>query len=470
MNIYILTVFFILMLILSYNFFDKELVHPAVIFSFMYTICIFSTIYNIEKWNVSISPKTMFLLMLGSLEFIGICFFVKRYFKKKHKTPAVVKYKKSSNTNSIMIALLVGYSIINIGLLIYFVYQIAGQFGEIHSFTEALSLFKTHTSYSNDASLPHFLSLMFKVMELSSYICIYLFFRNVIYFNSKNILFSILQNIYFLFVPLLYIIKELLSSSRITILQLLFASVVLGFLIWYQKNNWNRIVSLKFILSLGLVGAVGLCCFYFSASFIGRSNNKNMLDYITAYSGGSIECLNQYLQYPNPVDDSNIIGNETFYPLIRSLDKYGITNFNIENQQTAHLSFRYYKDTMIGNVYTAYRRWHHDFGILGVLILNGVMAFTISFLYYFFKYNGYKFYREYLLIVYSYIIYSVFLHPIDSYFYTTIFQVTFFTNLVLFFILFLLLTRVQIDIKQRRILYNDHIISIKNIKNYLRGE
>ena len=462
MLIYLLVVFFLALTYVSYKVFDMELSNPAVIFSFMYFISSFCALLNINNFNIKLAPETFLLLFLGAIEFVLICYFVKKFFQQKYKLNTFLKQDTPYVDRKNVIILSV-YSVILIVLLLYNIVLIANQYGEYNSFSGALSIFKTQTSYSNSVSLPHYLNLMFKVMELSSYILIYCFLSNIICNEELNIIERFKKNMLYLTIPVLYIIKELLSSSRITILQLSFATLVMGLIIWYSRYNWGQKIGLPFLITLSLVGVLGLGAFYSSAALIGRANSKNLVDYITAYAGGSIECLNQYLQHPNPVDNSDIVGNETFYPLIRSLDKYKITNFDIENKQTAHLSFRYYFSQMIGNVYTAYRRWHHDFGYFGVSILNGFMSLVFSICYYCFKFKKNNNHMGLYLSVYSYIVYALFLHPIDSYFYTTVFQLTFITNIILFIFLYVLLFYVKFDKNSKQILFNN-----KNIGFFLK--
>ena len=241
--------------------------------------------------------------------------------------------------------------------------------------------------------------------------------------------------------PALYIVKELICSSRITVLSMLLGTVTVTIIFWSQKNDWKKKISLKAIGIVLSIGIVGMVLFYLSASLIGRVNEKNMFQYITTYAGGSIECLDHYVRFPYEEEKSDIVGNETFYMLIQSLDKYHITHTHIAEKQTAHLSFRYYYDSMIGNVYTAYRRWHHDFGWLGILILNGFMAVVFAIGYYIHKYRPNIKFNELLTVVYMYLVYCVYMHCIDSYFYTTVFQVTFVTNLILFTIIYYVLYR-----------------------------
>jgi len=163
--------------------------------------------------------------------------------------------------------------------------------------------------------------------------------------------------------------------------------VIIAIILWSQKKNWKSRIAFKNIGIIVAVGVVGMVLFYLSASLIGRSNDKNLFKYVTTYAGGSIECLNHYVIFPIEGEKSDIVGNETFYTLLQSLDKYKITHTNIAEKQTAHLSFRYYYDSMIGNVYTAYRRWHHDFGWIGIIVLNGIMAAVFAVGYYIHKYK-----------------------------------------------------------------------------------
>ena len=48
-----------------------------------------------------------------------------------------------------------------------------------------------------------------------------------------------------------------------------------------------------------------------------------MVDYITLYAGGSIECFNRFMQDENK-QDSEIFGEESFYYLVKNLYDYNI--------------------------------------------------------------------------------------------------------------------------------------------------
>ncbi|MFU7518193.1 hypothetical protein, partial [Clostridium sp. HCS.1] len=74
---------------------------------------------------------------------------------------------------------------------------------------------------------------------------------------------------------------------------------------------------MKSIITIGIIGILVLVIFYLSASWVGRINNKNIIDYITLYCGGSIENLNLFIK--SPPEASSIWGKESFYYLIKNL-------------------------------------------------------------------------------------------------------------------------------------------------------
>ena len=160
--------------------------------------------------------------------------------------------------------------------------------------------------------------------------------------------------------------------------------------------------------------------FYYSAGLVGRINKKGMLDYITYYIGGSIECFNQWVQ--NSDSPTVVAGEYTFGRTIRDLNKLGILDYEINNKN--YSKFIYHDGQMVGNIYTSYRSWMHDWGIIGIVILQAILAIVINVLYNMIKYSKYReTITNYLIITYGYLIYTIFLHPIDSYFYLETFTI-----------------------------------------------
>ena len=166
-----------------------------------------------------------------------------------------------------------------------------------------------------------------------------------------------------------------------------------------------------------------------------------MFEYITFYVGGSIECLNQYVKEPV---ETKIAGEETFHNLLTNLNDMHITNLDLNS--SIHLEFRYYGKTMIGNIYTAYRRWIHDFGYIGALILNGFMAVFFNVFYNKIKYGNYKKEKTILMIIiYSYMSYSIYYHPLDSIFYNEFISRAFILFMFILLITYIIIMNIEFD-------------------------
>lgn len=346
-----------------------------------------------------------------------------------------------------MVILVCLYDVVVLGLLIYNVLHIASQFGEYSNFTEALRLFKYNTSYNINAQIPHYMNLLGKPVIIFAYIFLYIYLRIIIQEKGKMHT-KIFKYLYYLIPVLTYIFYEFTASNRLTILSLCIGAVVMAVILWNQKHNWNRIIKIKTIGQMLLGAICGLILFYYSAALIGRVNSKGIVDYITLYCGGSIECLNRFMQ--DPPEKSNIIGKETFYYFIRNLDDYGI--IKLDEKYPIHLEFRYSRNNMIGNIYTAYRRWIYDFGIPGMIILQAIMAAFYQIFYEKIKKNSRKGKDvDLLTILYGYMAYPLFLHPIDGYLYLLTIRLAFITTLVMYLLAYIVLIKTKIEDKKIKI-------------------
>ena len=312
---------------------------------------------NVKEWNIHLANKTFLILFIGTIEFVAVVWLVEKLFRSK----CTVEHKNEefAAINKYIMALLIVYSIVVIALTIYNVLKIADALEHIiHSHRHRL--IKAHTSYSMMTSLPHYLSLMFKFVRIIIILLYYSLMLNMLYILTEKKKENYSNQV------ILFNFRVIIYNKRIDMFKQNFHikyvrwSGYNSIILWSQKKNWKSRIAFKNIGIIVAVGVVGMVLFYLSASLIGRSNDKNLFKYVTTYAGGSIECLNHYVIFPIEGEKSDIVGNETFYTLLQSLDKYKITHTNIAEKQTAHLSFRYYYDSMIGNVYTAYRRWHHD--------------------------------------------------------------------------------------------------------------
>ena len=409
--IYLLCLVFLFLLVICYFIFKKELATPSIILCFVYLVSSICACLNVDEWGIKLSNKTFLVFVLGAIEFILINFIVFKFFKVKNKANSKYHFNEIK-INRILLILLIIYDIIVLFLLYKNVLNIANRYGEYSSFSQALTIFKNHTSYNKDASLPGYLTILMKPIVAGAYVSIYIFLNNI--FASKNkIKVSIKNNFIYLIFPILYIIQRFMESNRGSILNLFVSLVVLLIIMWSIRNQWKKIVSIKSILKLIVCAIVGLLLFYYSASLVGRINNKNLYRYVTYYVGGSIECFNRWFDFPDRIESFR--GEYTFARTVNDLNQLHITDKKVINKN--YSKFVYYKGKMVGNIYTAYRSWIHDFGIIGMIVLQAIYSFVISVLYYLVRYGKSNKWYPYKIIIYGYLSYTIFMHPIDSYFY-----------------------------------------------------
>lgn len=449
--IYILLVIFIAMLIGTYYLFDKEVIEPAIIFVSAYSLSIFCACLNVTKWNIKLSPITFLILLIGALEFITISYCIHKNYKnkdlKKSKKISEIKITKGKLNLSIFISSLA------LILLIYNVIYIANKYGNYNNYnniSEMLRIFKDYTSYKGIVKLNFIVRTLLKIVIANAYINIFIFINNIIVSKKKTIE-KIKENIKYIICPIIYLICSLLQSNRSGVIDYTLMILTMSLILYLMKSNWKEKIKVKKLMIIGIIFSIILVLFYLIAGLVGRENEKNMFDYITFYVGGSIECLNQYVKSPVK---TKVIGEETFHNLLTNLNTMHITDFDLN--PSIHLEFRYYKKTMIGNIYTAYRRWIHDFGYIGALVLNGIMAIFFNIFYNKIKYNNYKKEKIMLLIIiYSYMSYSIYYHPLDSIFYNEFVSRAFVLLMFILIAVYMIIMNIRLDFKTKELVYKN---------------
>lgn len=433
-----LIIFFTTMTLFSYYKMGKELISPSIIFSGMYTISIFIAWLNRDNWGINYSISAFLVLLMGGIEFVLIGYFISYLFEKKDikkEFKKKCKFEVIKNKTVVISFILTVYSIIVVIVLLKNVLDLASQFGDYASLSEALGIYRSRTSYTLQASLPSYVTILQKPLIAGAYINSYLLISDIVSIGlfKKN---KFWKRIVVAAPIVMYCVMRLAESSRGPILNLLFGCIFLYFFSWYKKNNWERSFPLKGIVFMIFFLLIGVLAFYLSASLIGRTGFTSLSSYISTYFGGSIETFNRFM-IDRP-QNKGIFGEETFYHLIADLDRLGITNYSITSFRNAHLEYVYNGDVFIGNVFTAYRRWIYDFGLGGAFVLQGIMAVAFNYSYFHIKrLSLYGIVASSRTVFYSYFVYCVFNHIIDGNFYLETFSYsTVGTLLVLAFMCF----------------------------------
>lgn len=444
--IYILLVFFILMAIVMYFLSNKEILSPGMIFCLVYIASIISAILNIKKWNINIHTNTFMVFFIGTLIFCSISILFNLVYKKRSKEKITTQHLERMNSSNFFsknliidnykTAFIIIFDIIVLCVMVAYIHKFATKYGSFSSFSEMLNIYRKFSSYQGtDEAFPFIMRQLIKVLQFSGFIFIYIFIRNII---SSPCTFK--KNLVYLIPVFFTILQSLMVSERLKVLQLTATAVFLFYFLWNQKQSWKPKFNIKFLLILISVFVVLLLGFYGIRLFIGRTSQENLITYITRYMGGSIQLFDLFMQ--DPPESSNIWGKETFYYLNENLHQLGL----LKENYIIHLEFRSSNGVVLGNIYTAYRRWIYDFGISGAIILQSILAIIYNWGYQYLKLKSTKsIASEFLLLLYSYLIFTLFMHSIDSNFYRIVVCMGFILSTIEMFIIYYFF--IQFDLK-----------------------
>lgn len=356
---FLLFVIIIIFLVVLVN--DKNLFSPSSIMCESYILAVLCAIINIDKWNVNISIKTFQIIIVGILSFVVPSFFVLHCrFSKRN-----IECKKNENynyyINKQIYLILIFLQFVALILYLYYVIKTIGGIGNIFKLSEILHDYREGTSYGDlESMVPSYVNQLVKISQVVSYISLYnIFYMRMIEKKRNDCLFLNAVSI------ALFIALSLLSGGRYKMIAFFLAALVMGYTI--LKKLTNKSINIKNIIKIFILIIAIVLCFSKTRTLVGRTNDDDVVSYVSSYFGGSIQLLDLYLE--NPIENDGIFGKESFYALNNTLAKFGIMP-----KYRMHLEFRSSNGVVIGNVYTAFRCFYHDFGITGVVLLQALLA------------------------------------------------------------------------------------------------
>lgn len=250
-------------------------------------------------------------------------------------------------------------------------------------------------------------NLLYKIMTAIAFLFAYIGIVNISVDSGKKAKHIIL------FAPaMICCICIVFTGGRMGMIRLAAGCLLITWVVLNAKGGWRFRLKLSSVLKVAFLIVAASVAFWAVGSAVGRQISEGPLDYITSYIGYSMVLFSDFLKDPG-VSSTDLFGSETLVGIYNFLGSHlGIDDFIY----TYHMEWRYIGNLSLGNVYTAYRYWLHDFGIAGM--------FTVAVLYgvfYGIFYAKARCYRNkkrrvinYPLLMFSYIVYGVFLIPIND--------------------------------------------------------
>lgn len=423
--IYLLLCTLLVLVIVSYGLFERDILSPAIIVCSVYLFSTLCAIYNIKTWDIDLHFNTYIIISSGILIFIFISFIASKkytsyYFKAYKKTNLNKTLVRTINIQSIKVYLAIIFSVVFFIIYVKSVFTLANSFGNSSGVDNLMTNYRMNVSYG-EASLPFIVNQMKKLMQCIAYIFLYVFINNVV-INEKY-----KCNIIYIIPTLLYLIATLCSASRIDTINFFIASITIFYIVWIRKYNLKRTISKKYI-GIGVIFIIVFLSFFsFIRSFVGRLNESDLLSYITLYAGGSIQLFDLYLQ--DPIMKASKFTMETFAGVQNNFAKIGFGDSTLFHQE-----FRSSNGILIGNIYTNLRKYYQDFGFIGVIVFQSLLAVIFNKNYYKLKIIRNNSNFDFTILLYSYFVPAIFMSSIQELFFSSYFSLN---SLVIIFIMWL---------------------------------
>lgn len=430
--IYILLVLLLIILALNFLLNNNDIIAPAVLFSFSFTIAVIFASFYVVKWQLNMHVNTFFVIFLGVLEFSIVSLIVKWIFSIFDRNQQFNEWHPHEiSISSIKLVSVILFEILTIFYSIYSVVKLYN--GSMFHFTDAVSQYRNQNLFSTEiVSLPRSVGYVRLVVEASGYWFGYILINN--YYLSKKI------NVKLVVIVLLSGISSYIMGGRNGIITLLIMLICFWFIISNKEKHFAKTVRFKTLLKLVVIGIIALSSFESLAFLIGRGgyDNTNGLDYLAIYIGAPIKNLDTFLMR----SFNREIGydSQTFIHLVNTIGvKLGLVKRPIK----LDLPFQSVWGFSLGNVYTTFYSFIYDFGYKGVGVLIFIMGVLSQVSYELVKRSKKYFSPAISSLIYAFIGNTLIMSFFSNKFYEQIFDPAFFKMVVVWFLLEVFFRRIN---------------------------
>ena len=413
--IYALLAALVLLSLASYGLCGRDFFAPATMLCLAFTFSCACALYNLPRWQFTLAPRTVTLIVGALALSVGINAWARACFQRVRVQPW--------KGQAVPIPLWVSAGILLVlGAVLLVMLAQVRRIGGGGSLSAAMAVFRAKNAYGLSLSdqLPGWVR---QLLNLSAVVA-FLYLFHLIWFGRRLGRLGLALNAAILAVC---IGVSLLTGGRFSAMTM----VVAGAVLWYMlRSGGPRAWKLGTLLRVMAAVLAVLYGFYAVKTLVGRQSEDTLVEYITHYAGGGIPGLDLYLQ--DPPAPSGIWGKETFYSLNNGLRKLGVLDIPY---YYIHHEFRRSGGASIGNIYTALRDYHYDFGLGGLLVLH--TAFSVIFA---FWYEYQKKRRSHLgILLWAMVYYCVVFYPISNSFFASVISFGFVIRAALLAVLYRLL-------------------------------
>lgn len=420
----IFLLFFVLIMLtmFSYFFSRSEFISPSFILSSTYLVGIFIAILNFNTWG-DISLITMLVVLTGVASFlIGCAMPMNRTFTLKVKKNTAKKLNVNDTENEIDINYsLIIFAIFIMTVVVYFYFRyifsnaiLAGSSGSINGlFSYARSIDANSSNYQR---IGRFLTLGIYFSKAIGYVTMYVLLRDYIYKPKKKL--SKSKRFLLGVILFIYLVITVLSTGRTAFMYFIIYTMIVASIFYKIRRGWSKSSNIKVFKIILFSLVIILVAFRIIDLTLRKSiygSEWSLWTQISRYFASQFYALDIWLD--NPTQSTGYEDTETMYNLYSILNILGadihIGSNALEGITVSGLST---------NIYTALRRYIHDFGYVGMVIIQFITG--LIFTNWFNKIRNSNTINDTSIIFYASLIYTVAFNVIEERTFINIFSLS----------------------------------------------
>ena len=398
-----------ILLVVSIQIFDKEVLSPPVIVLVMFLMSGTLGLLRYKVWRIGeYGSKACLLLLLALIAFLVGSFIGARTTPTNamKKAACPIRRDRIDLPDILLLCLLFGFFVTNIGFYIVIRKIVASLGFGYSSISETINNYRIiSTHYQNQYSFPTLLKLFGYICTSAGTIGVFVLVHNLAFRQKRK------KDILYLAMVVMWITVLLQQSNRSGLLFVLAEGVYFFYFFLNMYYGWRFQVDKKIIKWGAGVFIVFIIVFVGLAVGLGRFSNSgklDILDYVTVYISSGIRNFDLFVKKPPEIRG---FGIETFPSVYRNLyNRFGL----FKTAPNAWLEFRYIDGLKISNIYTCFRRYYSDFGSTGIVGLPFIMGVLFTISYQIIKRSSFVGQIHLRMLLFAYLSRALFYMPIDD--------------------------------------------------------
>lgn len=286
--IYLLLFSELILFLIAFFVSGQDILAPSSMFCAVFILSTSLAILNVDNWNIKYCFEAYWILTSGILVFVLTEWFVMLLVRATRHKQKVVRTNLSRGRQIIRVERwkVIAASAFNVICLAWQLWEIRGIVSSVTNPAMGPELFfqyRSITSYnlvdSTELLMNPILTQCLKVVMALGIFGTFGLVNNVVLLKQP-----LKKNIHFLFFLFCYILSDFMTGGRSSILQIAATTLIISYILYHHTIGWGYVLSWKYI-RIGLIClVVGLPAFYLILPLIGRSTDKSLFDYISAYA------------------------------------------------------------------------------------------------------------------------------------------------------------------------------------------